>query len=104
MLGYIKDEGVGKVVLDGVSKEYISGVKDTCNNVLELAEKEKEEEDKKVEEAISEKEKHLQNDINWFKGRMNLYKESFFKVCDIVEHSDCAEIIKKLIEEERKKY
>ena len=47
---------------------------------------------------------HLQHEIEWYKERMNNYKYSFFKVCDIVEHSDCADITKKLVEEERKKY
>lgn len=47
---------------------------------------------------------HLTKEVEWFQKRMKDYKESFFKVCDIVEHSDCADIIKKLIEEERKKY
>ena len=48
--------------------------------------------------------KHLQNERRWFEKRMRDYKESFFKVCDIVEHSDCAGIIKKLINEERERY
>lgn len=48
--------------------------------------------------------KHFQNERDWFEKRMKDYRGSFFKVCDIVEHSDCAGIIKKLIDEERKKY
>lgn len=48
--------------------------------------------------------KHLTNQRDWFQKRMKDYKDSFFRVCDIVEHSDCADIIKKLIEEERKRY
>ena len=48
--------------------------------------------------------KHIQNERNWFEKRMRDYKGSFFKICDIVEHSDCADIIKKLIDEERRKY
>ena len=47
---------------------------------------------------------HLIKEVEWFQKRMKDYKESFFRVCDIVEHSDCADIIKKLVEEERKKY
>lgn len=47
---------------------------------------------------------HLQHEIEWYKERMNNYKNSFFRVCDIVEHSDCANITKRLVEEERKKY
>ena len=47
---------------------------------------------------------HLTKEVEWFQKRMKEYKESFFKVCDIVEHSDCADIIKKLINEERRKY
>ena len=46
----------------------------------------------------------LSKQVDWFKSRMNEYRESFFRVCDIVEHSDCADIIKKLVEEERKRY
>lgn len=60
--------------------------------------------DKLVEETDNSYIKHLENEVEWFKSRMDAYKESFFKVCDIVEHSDCADIIKKLVEEERKKY
>lgn len=47
---------------------------------------------------------HLQNEIEWFKSRMDAYRESFFKICDIVEHSDCADILKKLVREERNRY
>ena len=47
---------------------------------------------------------YLTKEVEWFQKRMKDYKESFFRVCDIVEHSDCADIIKKLIEEERKRY
>ena len=47
---------------------------------------------------------HLIKEVEWFQKRMKDYKDSFFRVCDIVEHSDCADIIKKLIEEERKRY
>lgn len=46
----------------------------------------------------------LSKQVDWFKRRMEEYRESFFRVCDIVEHSDCADIIKKLVEEERKRY
>lgn len=48
--------------------------------------------------------KHISNERDWFKKRMKDYRESFFKICNIVEHSDCADIIKKLVDEERKKY
>ena len=48
--------------------------------------------------------RHLQNEIEWFKSRMNAYKESFFKVCDLVEHSDYLDFIKKLVREERNRY
>lgn len=47
---------------------------------------------------------HLQNEIEWFKSRMDAYRESFFKVCDIVEHSDAPDIIKKLVKEEKDRY
>ena len=40
----------------------------------------------------------------YYMKKMQLYRESFFRICDIVKHSDCADIIKKLVEEERKKY
>lgn len=46
----------------------------------------------------------LSKQVDWFKRRMEEYRESFFTVCDIVEHSDCADIIKKLVEEEKKRY
>lgn len=46
----------------------------------------------------------LSKQVDWFKRRMEEYRESFFRVCDIVEHSDCDDIIKKLVEEERKRY
>ena len=47
---------------------------------------------------------HLQNEIEWFKSRMDAYRESFFKVCDIIEHSDAPDIIKKLVKEEKDRY
>ena len=47
---------------------------------------------------------HLQNEIEWFKSRMDAYTKSFFKVCDIVEHSDAPDIIKKLVKEEKDRY
>lgn len=48
--------------------------------------------------------KHIQNERDWFHKMMNEYSSSFFKICDIVEHSDCANIIKKLINEEKNRY
>ena len=48
--------------------------------------------------------KHLTNQRDWFEKRLKDYRDSFFRVCDIVEHSDCADIIKKLIKEERERY
>lgn len=47
---------------------------------------------------------HLQNEIEWFKSRMDAYRKSFFRVCDIVEHSDSPDIIKKLVREEKDRY
>ena len=47
---------------------------------------------------------HLQNEIGWFKSRMDEYRKSFFKVCDIVEHSDAPDIIKQLVKEEVSRY
>ena len=47
---------------------------------------------------------HLQNEIEWFKSRMDAYRKSFFRVCDIVEHSDAPDIIKKLVREEKDRY
>lgn len=47
---------------------------------------------------------HLQNEIEWYKGRMAAYRKSFFRVCDIVEHSDSLDIIKKLVKEEKDRY
>ncbi|MDY2730761.1 MAG: hypothetical protein SOV49_00455 [Erysipelotrichaceae bacterium] len=47
---------------------------------------------------------HLQNEIEWYKGRMAAYRKSFFRVCDIVEHSDSFDIIKKLVKEEKDRY
>lgn len=55
-------------------------------------------------EVIIECPNNISKQVDWFKRRMEEYRESFFKVCDIVEHSDCADIIKKLVEEERKRY
>ena len=52
----------------------------------------------------SEEIKHFANEKDWFEKKMREYRDSFFRVCDIVEHSDCADIIKKLVEEERKRY
>lgn len=46
----------------------------------------------------------LQKEVEWYKKRMREYKVSFFRVCNIVEHSDCHDIIKQLIKEERSKY
>ena len=48
--------------------------------------------------------KHIQNEISWYKKRMDAYRKSFFKVCDIVEHSDSPDIIKKLVKEEKDRY
>ena len=47
---------------------------------------------------------HLQNEREWYKGRMEAYRKSFFKVCDIVEHSDSSDIIKQLVKEEKDRY
>lgn len=47
---------------------------------------------------------HGENEVEWYRTRMQTYRDSFFRVCDIVEHSDCADIIKELIENERRKY
>ena len=46
----------------------------------------------------------LQNEREWYKGRMEAYRKSFFKVCDIVEHSDSPDIIKTLVKEEKDRY
>ena len=48
--------------------------------------------------------RHLENDVMWYRKRMKEYRESFFKVCDIVEHSDSPEIIKRLVKEELDRY
>ena len=47
---------------------------------------------------------HGENGVEWYRTRMQTYRDSFFRVCDIVKHSDCADIIKELIEDERRKY
>ena len=47
---------------------------------------------------------HGENGVEWYRTRMQTYRDSFFRVCDIVKHSDCADIIKELIENERRKY
>lgn len=48
--------------------------------------------------------KHIQNEAGWYKKRMDEYRKSFFRVCDIVEHSDAPDIIKKLVKEEKDRY
>lgn len=59
---------------------------------------------KQSEALRSEEIEHTANERDWFEKRMKDYRESFFRVCDIVEHSDCADIIKTLVDEERKRY
>ena len=47
---------------------------------------------------------HGENEVEWYRTGMQTYRDSLFRVCDIVKHSDCADIIKELIEDERRKY
>lgn len=53
---------------------------------------------------VVDNKEQLQKEVERYKKRMYEYKASFFRVCNIVEHSDCHDIIKQLIKEERNKY
>lgn len=48
--------------------------------------------------------KHLKNDVAWYKKRMEEYRESFWKVCDVVAKSSDVTKIKELTEKELQRY
>ena len=60
--------------------------------------------DKLIEETDNSYIKHLENEIEWFKGRMDDYKKSFFMVCDLIKSSNVPESIKHFVELEEKRY
>lgn len=47
---------------------------------------------------------HLQNEIEWYKKRMEEYRKSFWKVCDIVAKSSDLTKIKELTKKELERY
>lgn len=57
-----------------------------------------------IVEPVPDSTEHLKKEVEWYKKRMSEYRASFFRICDIVEHSDCHNIIKQLIKEERSRY
>ena len=60
--------------------------------------------DKLIEETDNSYIKHLENEIEWFKGRMDDYKKSFFMVCDLIKSSNVPESVKYFVEREEKRY
>lgn len=60
--------------------------------------------DKLIESTDNSYIKHLENEIEWFKGRMDDYKKSFFMVCDLIKSSNVPESIKHFVELEEKRY
>lgn len=60
--------------------------------------------DKLIESTDSSYIKHLENEIEWFKGRMDDYKKSFFMICDLIKSSNVSESIKYFVEREEKRY
>ena len=47
---------------------------------------------------------HLVNEVNWYKKRMEEYRKSFWKVCDIVAESSDLTKIKELTKKELERY
>lgn len=47
---------------------------------------------------------HLQNEIEWYKRRMNDYKKSFYMICDLIKSSNVPDSIKYFVELEEKRY
>lgn len=47
---------------------------------------------------------HLQNEIEWYKKRLDEYKNSFFMVCDLVKNSNVPDSVKYFVEREEKRY
>ena len=60
--------------------------------------------DKLIERTDNSYIKHLENEIEWFKGRMDDYKKSFFMICDLIKSSNVPESIKYFVEREEKRY
>lgn len=60
--------------------------------------------DKLIESTDSSYIKHLENEVEWFKGRMDDYKKSFFMICDLIKSSNVPESIKYFVEREEKRY
>lgn len=51
-----------------------------------------------------EKINHYENDVEWYKKRMEQYRESFFNVCYLIENSNSDDYIKHFISMEKKRY
>ena len=60
--------------------------------------------DKLIERTDNSYIKHLEYEIEWFKGRMDDYKNSFFMVCDLVKNSNVPNSVKYFVEREEKRY
>ena len=60
--------------------------------------------DKLIEETNNSYINHLENEIEWFRGRMDDYKKSFFMVCDLIKSSNVPESVKYFVEREEKRY
>ena len=60
--------------------------------------------DKLIERTDNSYIKHLEYEIEWFRGRMDDYKNSFFMVCDLVKNSNVPNSVKYFVEREEKRY
>lgn len=56
-----------------------------------------------IENSFSEVQ-HEKNQSQWFESRMKDYRKSFWKVCELIEHSDCSQIIKDIVKDELNRY
>lgn len=60
--------------------------------------------DKLIEKTDNSYIKHLENEIEWFKSRMDAYRKSFFIICDLIKSSNVPESIKYFVEREERRY
>lgn len=60
--------------------------------------------DKLIESTDSSYIKHLENEIEWFKGRMEQYRKSFFMVCNLIDTCGVPESIKYFVKQEELRY
>lgn len=60
--------------------------------------------DKLIERTDDSFISHLQNEIEWYKKRLDEYKNSFFMVCDLVKNSNVPDSVKYFVEREEKRY